>query len=300
MSLFSVIIPTCHRNEALTRCLASIAAPKQDGLELFSGNSTNPRQEGYNAYEVIVTDDSTATTSEGLLRERFPWAQWVPGPKRGPAANRNHGATKARGDWLVFLDDDCVPEQNFLAAYARAAAVEDCNVLEGMTLAQGHRGTADMECPMNTSGGCLWSCNFAIKRRVFVHVGGFDENFSAAALEDIDMQTRLSKAGYKIAFVSEACVKHCWRRRKDIKFLNLSARNMAYFVKKHPDKRKWLSLRWLLKRAGKALLLEFPVNLIRFKGRGVLRQLFLELVFVAMLVRYWLEVISFRGTFKKR
>jgi GT2 family glycosyltransferase len=300
MTLLSVIIPTCHRNEALMRCLEKLAPENQEGVTLIHANSVNAAHGDLNTYEVIVTDDGSLSTAERMLREEFPWAGWTSGPKRGPAANRNHGGAKAVGDWLVFVDDDCVPERTFLAAYARATAVEDCDVLEGMTLPQDERGAADMECPINISGGHLWSCNFAIKRRVFVHLEGFDENFLAAAMEDIDLQTRLSKARHKTVFVSEACVKHGWRPRKNIKFLALSARNMAYFVNKHPEKRRWLSLAWLLKRAGRALILDFPANLIRFRGKGVLRHLFLELVFVALLVRYWLEGIFFRLASKGR
>jgi len=286
MTLFSVIIPTCHRNEALMRCLAGIAPAKQEGMALFHGNSANPKRESFNAYEIIVTDDGSLSTAERMLREGFPWAQWVSGPKRGPAANRNHGAEKAAGDWLVFVDDDCIPEPTLLAAYARAAAAGNSAVLEGMTLPEGNRGAADMECPINTFGGHLWACNFAIKRRLFIDLGGFDENFPAPAMEDTDMQTRLSKAGHKTVFVAEASVKHPWRQRKGLKFLRLQARSVVYYVDKHREYRRWVSLTSLVKRAVGAVLRDFPKNLVSYKGKGALRTLTLDLVFVSFLIRY--------------
>jgi GT2 family glycosyltransferase len=283
MTLFSVIIPTCHRNEALMRCLAEIAPAKQEDMTLFHGNSANPKRESFNAYEVIVADDGSLSTAKRILREGFPWAQWVSGPKRGPAANRNHGAEKASGDWLVFVDDDCVPEATLLAAYARAAAAGNCSVLEGRTLPQGNRQAADMECPINISGGHLWSCNFAIKRRVFIEIGGFDENFTGPFMEDIDMHARLSKRGHTPIFVSEATVKHPWRPRRGFGFLLLQARSAYYYANKHPESRRWLSLTSLVKRAAGAVLRDFPKNLLIYRGKGALRTLTLDLALASFL-----------------
>jgi GT2 family glycosyltransferase len=291
MTLLSVIVPTCHRNEELGKCLVRVAPRQQEGVACYQPTSPRAKGEGSTGYEVIVTDDGRLSTAEEMMRA-FPWAKWVCGPKRGPAANRNCGAKEATGDWLVFVDDDCLPEKTLLAAYARAIVADDADVLEGMTLSQGSREAADMDCPINESGGRLWSCNFAIKRRVFLELGGFDESFTMA-LEDIDMQTRLSKGGHKTTFVSDARVNHPWHSRKDIKFLLSAAQDMAYYIQKHPESRKWWSPGCLLKRAGRALLLEFPSNLIRFRGRGVLRQLFLEFILVTLHVRYWLTGVKF-------
>src|SRR5450631_1375697 len=100
---FSVVIPTCGRNTMLVRCLESLRPGEQ---------TVDP-----SSYEVIVTDDAREGTSEAMIREQFPWAQWVQGPSRGPAANRNNGARYARGEWLCLTDDDCVASKEWLAAF---------------------------------------------------------------------------------------------------------------------------------------------------------------------------------------
>jgi GT2 family glycosyltransferase len=269
-------------------------------MTLIHGNSANATLGALHTYEVIVTDDGSLSTAERMIREEFPWAVWVCGPKRGPAANRNHGATKAGGDWLVFVDDDCVPERTFLAAYSRASAVQDYDVLEGMTRPQGDRLAADMVCPANISGGRLWSCNFAIRRCLFSQLGGFDENFLAPAMEDIEIQTRILKAGYITFFVSDARVTHPWRTCQGLKFLRSCARSIVYFVHKHPEKGSSWSMNGLLKRAGVALILQFPKNLVRFKGRGVFRALFLELAFLFFITRSFMERHSFDKARKAR
>ena len=86
---FSVVIPTCRRNDALAACLDCLA----DGAQTLPARG----------YEVIVADDAPdGQNARAMVAERFPWAHWVAGPGKGPAANRNRGAAEARGAWLAF------------------------------------------------------------------------------------------------------------------------------------------------------------------------------------------------------
>jgi GT2 family glycosyltransferase len=184
---FSIVIPTCERPEQLRECLRRVM-----------------RQAG--GSEVIVSDDSRTDGPRGVVAE-YPGARWVEGPRRGPAANRNSGARQAAGEWLLFLDDDCLPEEGWLAAYEAAASAEP-DVLEGCT-----------ECPMedragfddiveNVSGGAFWSCNLAVRRERFWELGGFDEDFTRACAEDMEFAWRMRQRGLRTVFVREAKVIH--------------------------------------------------------------------------------------------
>lgn len=75
--LFSVIIPTYHRNDLLAKCLDCLASNVQT---LTSDD-----------YEVIVTDDGSLTTAEEMINHHYSWVKWVAGSHNGPAANRNNG-----------------------------------------------------------------------------------------------------------------------------------------------------------------------------------------------------------------
>ena len=194
---FSVVIPTCRRNESLARC-----------LDLLShGAQTFPAGE----YEVIVSDDGPPEgNARSLVEGRYPDVRWVQGPRLGPAANRNFGASHARAGWLVFTDDDCLPQPGWLAAFAGRldADPEGCRVLEGLT-ASGVEVIGPFEqAPVNLHGGLLWSCNFAIERTLFERMGGFDAGFPYPHLEDVDLRLRLDDAGERYVFVPEACVIH--------------------------------------------------------------------------------------------
>lgn len=194
--MISVVIPTCRRPDLLARCLDQLAP----GVQTLS-----PEQ-----YEVLVTDDGEPSV-EQLITDKYPWATWNAGPRRGPAANRNTGAQQARGEWVAFTDDDCIPDAGWLAAFL-SAVHPGCDVYEGKTICKaGIRSPLD-HAPGNETGGYLWSCNMMVSRDRFKDMGGFDENFPYPCMEDVDFRERLRDAGGQFNFVPEAVVDHPPRR----------------------------------------------------------------------------------------
>jgi GT2 family glycosyltransferase len=157
-------------------------------------------------YEVIVTDDGSQSTAQQLIAEEFPWARWLPGPGRGPAANRNSGVRNARGEWIAFVDDDCLPDAGWLDAYAGAIR-PGVLVYEGRTLCRAGLTSPLLDAPVNLTGGCLWSCNMMMERAAFGRLRGFDEAYPFAC-EDVDFAVRIRRDGLSIDFVPEASVDH--------------------------------------------------------------------------------------------
>jgi GT2 family glycosyltransferase len=180
---FSIIIPTCNRPGPLRECLRRV-------LDQSAGQ------------EVIVTDDGVHSPVPAGVHH-------LQGPRRGPAANRNHGARHAAGEWLIFLDDDCLPEPGWLDAYA-AAANEGPDVMEGRTECPAPDAFAFDEIVENLAGGAYWSCNLAIRRDVFERLGGFDEDFTEAYGEDIELAWRMRSL--RRSFIAGARVTHPVRR----------------------------------------------------------------------------------------
>ncbi|MDM0011270.1 glycosyltransferase [Variovorax sp. J22P168] len=218
--MYSIVIPTYNRHADLYRCLDGLA-------EYFSPASTG---QAPFTVEVIVSDDARQKELQASLASNYPWVRYFEGPSRGPAANRNNGAARATGDWLVFTDDDCIPGKGWIHEFH--AHRQEAPVLEGKTIADRPRQRLDEESPLN-SGGYLWSCNFAIEKPLFDSLGGFDENFPFAAMEDMDLKKRIDDAPAKIVYVPEAVIVHPWRRSRGVSFWNKHQMSELYFWNKH-------------------------------------------------------------------
>ena len=188
--LLSVVIPTYERPDDLRICLNSLS--KEVQLDAPT-------------YEIIVSDDSNSDSSKILIEENFPNVHWGEGKKIGPAGNRNAGVAIARGEWIVFLDDDCIAQKGYLAAYA-AAISKNPNLLvfEGRIFADRPRKTWTEGCPENEHGGMLWTSNLCVNQKLYNEMGGLDERFKIA-YEDVDFATRLRK---KKQVVPDASVCH--------------------------------------------------------------------------------------------
>ncbi len=274
--LFSVIIPTYHRNDLLAKCLDCLAPNVQ----------TLPVEQ----YEVIVSDDGSQTTAQEIIRDRYPWAKWVAGSRQGPAANRNNGARYAKGEWLVFTDDDCLPDPQWLEAYAKAVVTEpSCLVFEGRTYVDRPRRTLAEISPANESGGYLWSCNFAIQRQLFESISGFDERFPYAAMEDVDLRRRLTKAGYKFSFIKTASVCHPWRYKGGWKKLKQHQESTLIYLSLHPEESVQINYRYYLWYTWRSFVKVTLPGLLQFRGSGLQEALVEHLIFLHSAWILWLK-----------
>jgi len=193
--LISVIVPTYNRNDLLEKCLTNLTPGKQTLDSSF--------------YEVIVTDDSKDKKAEPLIKNHFSWVKWIEGPHRGPAANRNKGAKTATGKWIAFIDDDCIPELNWLESFFKALGSNpNTLVFEGKTISKIPVKSPIYHSPVNPNGGYLWSCNMMIEKQLFFSIGAFDENFPFPNLEDVYFRMNLQERNIKFIFIGDAVVDH--------------------------------------------------------------------------------------------
>jgi len=272
--LYSVIIPTCARANVLEQLLR-ILSPQVDA----SG-------------EIIVTDDSPSQKEAKEVVGKFSNVRIISGPRRGRASNRNCGADSAKGDWLIFVDDDVVPEGRFIQAYLQSIADGKADVLEGRTYSDENLDRERFEAPVNETGGLLWSCNFAIRRGLFDAIGGFADIFATYGCEDIELQARLADAGHVIQFVGPASVYHAPRPRPGV--FQMAKRWHATWV---------LRLLWNERPAG--LFVRLPRHIIaygigdalQFKSLRARAILIFHAVFVAGIVACrlpWWHLRDFR------
>jgi len=102
MKQLTIIIPTYKRHLLLKQCLHSLIAAKPKKFSL----------------EILVLDDESSRTTKNTikqLRKSCPYLHYYPAAHLGPGLARNIGLEKAKGEFIVFLDDDClVPSDWFI------------------------------------------------------------------------------------------------------------------------------------------------------------------------------------------
>ena len=189
----SIIIPSCNRPSELNRLINSLY------------NSFQYTKKDIEA-EFIISDDSNNYLSKNLINKSFPMVTWIKGPQNGPGANRNNGARIATKEWLLFIDDDCYVNDDFINSYSTMMHNNHCNVLEGKIICPNKKNSIFVRQPDNNQGGVLASGNFAIKKILFTEMNGFDEDFKI--MEDIEFAARLKSIGESFMFCENAIAYH--------------------------------------------------------------------------------------------
>ncbi len=167
--------------------------------------------------EVVVVDDGSNDKTHQIVRG-FADINLVSQENAGPAAARNNGAEIALGEILIFTDSDCVPEKDWInklllgfddpkiAVVAGSYAIANPDAL----LAQCIHGEIIYRHRMllREFPKSFGSYNFAIRRKIFAELKGFNLAYRQASGEDNDLAYRVLKAGYKIRFDRNIQVAH--------------------------------------------------------------------------------------------
>jgi GT2 family glycosyltransferase len=206
------VIVSWNGRQHLDACLTAVAA-----------------QRGIDA-ETILVDNGSNDGTASFVRERFPWVRLVVlGENRGFAGGNNAGVRDASGRFVVFLNNDTVPEAGWLDALMKgrdqggpAALASSCIVYMhdpgivdsagdgllrwGGAFKRHHGASVDLA---RESGEVFGVCGAAcvVPRHVFDELGGFDEDFFVSH-EDVDLSYRARLLGYTCRYVADAVVRH--------------------------------------------------------------------------------------------
>jgi len=199
-ALISVVVPTRDRPAALRRCLDALSAQTVlDHLEV-----------------VVVDDGSRAADEVAAATAGHAHVRLIRRSGGGPAAARNAGARTARGAFLCFTDDDCVPRPDWAERIVDAlrqgadAAAGTTTLSRAGALAEASDLVAHaLDAPPRPGSALAFAAsnNIACTRTAF-EATPFDESYSGAAGEDRDWCARLTSGGFALRSAPDARVVH--------------------------------------------------------------------------------------------
>lgn len=199
----SVIVCTRNGHAYLPACLRALAT------------SHYPDQ------EVIVIDDGSRPGIEVMVSEH-EGMRYVRQEPLGLSAARNRGAREATGAILVFTDDDCEPDPDWLGFLVQEMTTQGLDACGGPNIAPETDEIVE-QCVAAAPGNPthvmlddyraehLPGCNLAVTRDAFDAVGGFQEHYRVAG-DDVDFCWRLQADDRVLGFAPNAVVWH--HRRK--------------------------------------------------------------------------------------
>jgi hypothetical protein len=200
----SIVILNWNGKDLLAQGIPSVlAAVQEDGLD----------------HEILVVDNGSTDGSVEYLRRQFPQVRVIPLPENlGFAAGNNIGVDQAQHDTVILLNNDMVVDRRFLRpllegfgpstfAVSSQIYLQDASSRReetGKTAAQFRRGMIDFaHCALDgrvlerSYYPTLWAGggSSAFHRERFLALGGFQEIYSPAYVEDTDLSYQAWKFG---------------------------------------------------------------------------------------------------------
>lgn len=203
---FSLIIPVYNRPDEVTELLESLCGQTYE-----------------HDYEVVIVEDGSIDSSEEIVKkysEQLSVSYYYK-PNSGPGDSRNFGMKKAKGNYFIILDSDCILPADYLAnidlflhhQYVDCFGGKDAEH-ESFTRLQ--KAISYGMTSFLTTGGIRGSkksvnkfqprsFNMGISKKVFEETGGFGNIHPG---EDPDLTLRIWKKGFETAFIEDAYVYH--------------------------------------------------------------------------------------------
>ncbi|HEX8123805.1 MAG TPA: glycosyltransferase [Solirubrobacteraceae bacterium] len=239
----TVVIPTHGRPEGLARAVdalraQTLAADRFDVVVVDDGSEPPARV------------DATGLALRVLRHER----------SRGPAAARNTGWRAASSPLIAFTDDDCTPAPGWLAALL-AACGGDRVVVQGRVEPRPDQrdrlGPLSHTLQIGDANRLFMTANIAYPRALLDALGGFDEWFTRACGEDVELGARATKAGAEVRFAGDALVHHDVRPMRLAQHLRHTVKwaDSVRTLSLHPEMRDLLTARVFWKPSHPKLLL---------------------------------------------
>jgi len=220
-------------------------------------------------FEVIVVDNNSSDATRQVCetaQNDLPFAfRYIFENRQGLSVARNRGAREARGDILIYTDDDAKLPDNWLAQFVESYPRHDADCVFGKILIDWEKGKPDWysdaykymfsaldygETLMRVKSPYhdFYGKNFSLKKQLLLEVGGFDENLGRKGArlfvgEERKIYLKLLNKGSNIIYNPAIQVFH---RLKDDEY------SEEYFLRHYHD-RTISEYRMMIEASGKRI-----------------------------------------------
>ena len=216
-TLISIIIPVYNDPKGLKTCLKGISRQSKHLSET----------------EVIVVDNASTIPLKSII-DAFPFAFYAYEEKPGSYAARNKGMSIAKGEYLFFLDADCIPEPDWLEKGIQCLQNHSENTLIGgevnlplsdkPTITELYQCTVGFQQQENIEERLFSvTANLFIKTKNALAIGSFDERILSGG--DRDWCLKAVKKGFKVTYCPKAIVNT--PARKSLRKAIIQARRVS-------------------------------------------------------------------------
>lgn len=241
MPKYSIIIPVYNRPDEIRELLDSLIT------------------QSYRDFEVIVVEDGSSIQADRVVNsynDRLH-IQYYYKENEGQGFARNFGYQRAKGDYLIVFDSDCLIPEHYLEAVDSYLNEHKLDAFGGPdtdhpSFNTVQKAISHVMTSFFTTGGIRGgrkhlgkyhprSFNMGMSRDVYLKTKGYIIPFMG---EDLEFSTRIIKSGYKTGLIPEAFVYH--KRRTDIikfyKQLKYFGRARINLTRFHPEELKLIHL----------------------------------------------------------
>lgn len=282
---FSFVIPVYNRPNEIDELLGSFTSLEYD-----------------QAFEIVIVEDGSSERAEDIIKKYQDQLNisYYYKPNSGPGASRNYGMERAKGNYFIILDSDCLLPPHYLNTVSKFLQTNYVDCYGGADGA--HESFTPLQKAINyvmtsflTTGGIRGnkksvkkfeprSFNMGISKEAFQKTEGFSKIHPG---EDPDLSHRIGKAGFKTTFIPDAFVYH--KRR-------ISWKNFYTQVKKFGLVRPILT-KWHPSAA--KLTFWFPTLFVLFTIISLIGALFFNVLAILPLALY-LIILFVDSTIKNK
>ncbi len=196
----SIVIPVYNASLTLKECLDAI----------FNSD--------YKNFEVIVVSDNSSDNSIEIAKQ-FK-CKIIELPKNmGPAFARNKGVEVAQNEILLFVDSDVIIKKDALNCLNNKFSDNEVSAIQGIYSHEPVYKNMPTQYQQSYTSYYIWpankkyastlsTCCFAIRKKIFNQLKGFDSNIKRATCEDEVFGYNLISNGHKILILRELNVEH--------------------------------------------------------------------------------------------